>query len=304
MRRTVTRTGSDVSPRRPAHNETALATITAFHLAPRTPAGVVIDVSVVIPAYNEQNRIGPTLEQIRAYLHGRQLTWEVVVVDDGSADRTVDVVRTAMSAERRIRLLRSPRNRGKGYAVREGVRATVGDRILVCDADLSAPIEELERLWTMSSGAVAAIGSRSDPSRIEVHQNRVREVLGRLGNRLIRRFADLDVADTQCGFKLFEGYAARALFALATVDRWAFDVEILHLCSRFGWRVDEVPVRWAHVHGSKIRPFAYLTSLLEVASLRMRHRGVCRPDIRRGAAAKDLSVFDRLAVDRRRAEVA
>src|SRR5262245_38929248 len=105
MRRTVTRTGPDVSPRRPAHHDTALATMSAFHLAPRTPAGVVIDVSVVIPAYNEQNRIGPTLEQICAYLHGCQLTWEVVVVDDGSADRTVEVVRTAMAGERRIRLV-------------------------------------------------------------------------------------------------------------------------------------------------------------------------------------------------------
>jgi dolichyl-phosphate beta-glucosyltransferase len=281
-----------------------LATISAFHPEPRTPAGVVIDVSVVIPAYNEQNRIGPTLDHIRRYLHGRRLTWEVVVVDDGSADHTVDVVRTAMAVERRIRLVRSPRNRGKGYAVREGVRATVGERILICDADLSAPIEELERLWTMSSGAVAAIGSRSDPSRIVVHQSRLREVLGRLGNRLIRRVARLDVADTQCGFKLFEGYAARALFALATVDRWAFDVEILHLCSRFGWRVDEIPVRWAHVPGSKIRAFAYLSSLFEVASLRVRHRGVSRPDIRRGGTAKDLSVFDRMSVDRRTPEVA
>jgi dolichyl-phosphate beta-glucosyltransferase len=257
-----------------------------------------VDLSVVIPAYNEQGRLGPTLDRVRDYLSGRRLTWELVVVDDGSIDRTAEIVLWAAAADPRIRLVRYPRNRGKGYAVREGVRAAVGDRVLICDADLAAPIEELERLWTMSPGAIGAIGSRSDPTFITAHQNRVREALGRLGNRVIRRVAKLEAADTQCGFKLFEGSAARALFSLARVDRWAFDVEILHLCARFGWRVDEVPVRWAHVAGSKIRPTAYLQSLVEVATLRMRHRKVTRPDVGRGVVASDLSAFDRLGAER------
>jgi len=304
MRRTVTRTGSDVSPRRPAHDERALATVTAFNRDRRTPIGVVRDVSVVIPAYNEQHRLGPTLDRICTYLDGRRLTWELVVVDDGSTDRTVDVVMRARERDARIRLVRCPRNHGKGYAVREGVRAAVGERILICDADLSAPIEELERLWEMSPGAVGAIGSRSDPTRIEVHQSHLRETLGRFGNRVIRTVAQLDVADTQCGFKLFEGSTARALFALATVHRWGYDVEILHLCAKFGWRVDEVPVRWAHQPGSKIRATAYLSSLIDVASVRIRHRGVTRPDVRRTAPAKDRSVFDRLSGERARPEVA
>jgi dolichyl-phosphate beta-glucosyltransferase len=116
--------------------------------------------------------------------------------------------------------------------------------------------------------------------------------------------AKLEVADTQCGFKLFEGSAARALFSLARVDRWAFDVEILHLCARFGWRVDEVPVRWAHVPGSKIRPSAYVQSLFEVATLRMRHRKVARPDIGRSVLASDLSLFDRMGAERATPEAA
>jgi dolichyl-phosphate beta-glucosyltransferase len=280
-----------------------LATVTAFHPALRT-LGAVTDVSVVIPAYNEEHRLGPTLDRVCTYLDGRRLTWEIVVVDDGSIDGTVDLVRAARAGEPRIRLVRCPRNRGKGYAVREGVRAAVGDRILICDADMSAPIEELERLWAMSPGAVGAIGSRSDPNRITVHQSRARELLGRAGNWVIRRLARLDVADTQCGFKLFEGSAARELFARATIDRWSFDVEILHLCARFGWRVDEVPVRWAHMPGSKIRATAYIGSLMEVVTLRLRHRGVARPDVRRSPPPKDLTVFDRLSSDRTAAEVA
>jgi dolichyl-phosphate beta-glucosyltransferase len=281
-----------------------LATVTAFRLERRTPIGLLKDVSVVIPAYNEQHRLGPTLDRVRTYLDGRRLSWEVVVVDDGSTDRTADVALLARAGEPRIRLVRCPRNHGKGYAVREGVRAAVGERILICDADLSAPIEELERLWEMTPGAVAAIGSRSDPNRIEVHQSHLRELLGRLGNRIIRKVAQLDVADTQCGFKLFEGAAARALFALATVDRWGYDVEILHLCARFGWRVDEVPVRWAHMPGSKIRATAYLSSLMDVAALRLRHRGVARPDVWRCVSGHDKSVFDRLSGDLARPEVA
>lgn len=303
MRRTATRTGANVSPRRPADDATTLATVTRFNPQPRTPAGRVVDLSVVIPAYNEQARLGPTLDRVHEYLSGRRLTWELIVVDDGSADHTADLVRAAAADEPRIKLVRYPHNRGKGFAVREGVRAAVGERILICDADLSAPIEELERLWTMSPGAIGAIGSRSDPTRIGVHQRRVRELLGKLGNRVIRTVARLEVADSQCGFKLFEGSSARALFALATVDRWAFDVEILHLCARFGWRVDEVPVRWSHVHGSKLRPSAYLQSLGEVARLRLRHRRVTRPNVRRSPVPSDLSVLDRLT-DRATPEVA
>jgi dolichyl-phosphate beta-glucosyltransferase len=302
MRSASARTGADVSPRRPADH--AVATVTPLRAQPGPTPPPVTDLSVIVPAYNEQDRLGPTLARICGYFAARHIAWEVIVVDDGSRDATADLVRAAAAAEPRIRLVSLVRNHGKGFAVREGVRACAGDRILICDADLSTPIEELERLWTLSPGAVGAIGSRSDPARIGVHQHRLRELLGRLGNLAIRRMAKLDVADSQCGFKLFEGFAARELFARAAVDRWSFDVEILHLCARLGWRVDEVPVAWSHVPGSKIRASAYLPALIAVATLRLRHRRVSRSDPRRPVAVTDLTVLDRLVADRAAAEVA
>ena len=150
--------------------------------------------------------------------------------------------------------------------------ASRGEDVLISDADLSTPIDEIERLLAARNGAVAAIGSRSHPAWIEIRQGRLREVLGRLGNRIIRILAVPGVGDTQCGFKLFRGPAARALFGMAKINGWATDVEILHLCARFGWPVAEVPVHWAHATGSKLRPSAYFHVLAEIAQVRIAHR--------------------------------
>jgi len=244
----------------------------------------VVDLTVVVPAYNEERRLGPTLDAVTAYLgvadrENRWGEWEIVVVDDGSTDRTREVAQRAAAAAQegpgrtpRIRVVQSPRNRGKGHALRQGVLASRGRRVLVTDADLAAPIEELEALGkALGEGHAAAIGSRARPgATIARHQHRLRELLGRAGNFLIRATTVPGIRDTQCGFKLFDGDRARAAFAASRLDGWGIDVEILMYFRRFGWPVAEVPVRWSHQAGSKVRPFDYVRVLAELVTLRAR----------------------------------
>ncbi|MFB9629589.1 dolichyl-phosphate beta-glucosyltransferase [Nonomuraea helvata] len=234
-----------------------------------------VDLSVVIPAYNEERRLAHTLTRVASYLRACPLSWEVVVVDDGSADATGDVAATAARKEPRVRTLRLPVNRGKGRAVREGVLVTTGRQVLVCDADLATPIEELAGLReALADGADAAIGSRAAPgARIEARQVWFRELLGALANVLIRLLVVPGIADTQCGFKLFDGDKARRAFRRCGVDGWGADVEILRVFAEHGWRVREVPVRWAHQPDSKVRPHQYLVTLGEVLRVGLRYRG-------------------------------
>ncbi|WP_234386378.1 dolichyl-phosphate beta-glucosyltransferase [Streptomyces sp. ERV7] len=235
--------------------------------------GGPLDLSVVVPAYNEERRLGPTLDAIRDHLHDAPLSWELIVVDDGSQDGTADVARDAADADPRIHLVAADRNRGKGHALRLGVAASRGARVLLTDADLATPVAELDRLAKELDGAeaAAAIGSRAHPEAdIAVHQSRVREWLGRMGNRLIRAVAVPGIHDTQCGFKLFDGDKARAAFADARLDGWGIDVEILQYFRRHGWAVAEVPVRWSHQEGSKVGPADYGRVLLELVRLKAR----------------------------------
>ncbi|MEV4331414.1 dolichyl-phosphate beta-glucosyltransferase [Streptomyces sp. NPDC049597] len=242
-----------------------------------------VDLSVVIPAYNEEVRLGPTLDAVCAFLRAdpeRWGEWELIVVDDGSTDATAKIAQEAAAEEPRIQLVSSGTNRGKGHALRMGVLASYGRRVLFTDADLAAPIDELARLddELAATGAAAAIGSRAHPdARIEVHQRPLREWLGRMGNRLIRLVAVPGIRDTQCGFKLFDGDKARAAFADSRLTGWGIDVEILRFFRREGWPVTEVPVRWSHVAGSKVRPADYGKVLLEL--LRLRTRAVRRADL-------------------------
>lgn len=236
------------------------------------------DLSVVMPAFNERRRIGDSIGAVREYLDPNGPAWELIVVDDGSTDDTASVVRAIADQDPRIRMICLPRNRGKGHAVRVGVLASSGVDVLICDADMSTPIIELEKLWAAgadASDAVAVIASRALPdSDIEAPQDLVRQLLGRAGNWYIRAMAVPHIRDTQCGFKLLRGPAARALMARTRLNGWGIDVEILHLCARFGWPVVEVPVRWRHRTGSKLRPVAYLGVLAEVAYVRAVHRRV------------------------------
>lgn len=232
----------------------------------------LVDLTVIVPAFDEESRLAPTLEAIRAHLAGLQTAWELIVVDDGSTDGTAAIAAAAAAEDPRIRLLRTPVNRGKGHAVRTGVLASAGRRVLVTDADLATPIEELDALRRrLDEGAAAAIGSRALPgSVIAVRQHALRQALGRVGARLIRAAAVPGIRDTQCGFKLFDGDKARKAFESARLNGWGFDVEVLRFFRQEGWEVAEVPVRWAHQPGSKVRPLAYPAVLGDLIRLRRR----------------------------------
>lgn len=231
------------------------------------------ELSVVIPAYREAERLGESLARILRYLASRGGSYEVVVVDDGSPDATAEVARGFASSG--VRLLRHPQNRGKGAALRTGVLATAGDRVLLTDADLSTPIEELERLEARLPTSEVVLGSRAVAgARITHHQPRYRELMGKTFNLLIRLFGFRGVRDTQCGFKLLEGVAARRLFAELTVERFAYDVELVWLARRRGYRVAEVGVTWANSATSTVNPVRdSLHMFFDVIRMRLRHRG-------------------------------
>ena len=215
-------------------------------------------ISIVIPAYNEAPRLGPTLDRVLDFVRKQGWDAEVIVVDDGSRDGTADIVRGYAKNNEIVRLLQNPGNRGKGYSVRNGVMNANGRIILFTDADLSSPIEEAPKLLeVIESGADVAIGSRWMRSELQTRRQSVaRQVLGRVFNLLLRVVLRLDFKDTQCGFKAFRRNAARAVFPLQKIERWGFDPEILFLADRAGFTVVEVPVRWGHDSGTRINPIA------------------------------------------------
>jgi dolichyl-phosphate beta-glucosyltransferase len=202
--------------------------------------------SVVIPAFNEEARIGPTLERLAAVR-------EVVVVDDGSRDRTYDVALAAARRHPSLRILRFSVNHGKGFAVRAGVLEAREPSVLVCDADLPTPLEDLDRMWSAyDAGCRVVIGSRTRPE--EARRATGRRLIGRSFSFLQSILGVRGIRDTQCGFKLFEAGAAKEIFRRVRLSGFAYDVESLMLARRLGFRVAEVPVRWKEVDGSHIRP--------------------------------------------------
>ncbi len=210
--------------------------------------------SVVIPAYNEEERIVATLRSVCDYLKVRRIRAEVIVVDDGSSDGTADLVEELARTRKEVRLLRQPRNLGKGAAVRAGMLAARGAWRMFSDADGSTPVEELERLLEAAArGAPISIGSRAITSA-DTHTERHlgRAVVGRIFAFLVNLWVVPGIADTQCGFKLFDRQSAEWLFPRQRLDRFAFDVEILYLARQKGLAVTEVPVNWSKVAGSKV----------------------------------------------------
>jgi glycosyltransferase involved in cell wall biosynthesis len=210
--------------------------------------------SIVIPAFNESARIPATLGEVVDCIRARQWSAEVIVVDDGSRDSTAELVRRFAAGAPEVRLVRNPGNRGKGYSVRSGVLQALGDIVMFTDADLSAPMEEAEGLFAaIADGADIAIGSRwLERNRQSIRQPVYRQILGRCFNGVTRAVMGLPFADTQCGFKAFTRAAAQTVFQLQTIERWGFDPEILFIALKRGFRVDEVPVSWAHDQRSKI----------------------------------------------------
>ena len=224
-------------------------------------------ISIIIPAYNEEKRLPATLEKVRDYLCRQSWEFsEILVVDDGSRDATCDVARHA-----NVRVLANPGNRGKGYAVRHGMLEAKGDWALFSDADLSAPIEELDALWNAAGreNASLAIGSRAvDRSLIGVRQPLFRENIGRFFNVLMRVITGLPFHDTQCGFKLFETRAAREIFRRQRLDGFGFDVEVLYIARHLGYKCLEVPVHWNDVAGTKVSPLLGLAAFLDPVKVR------------------------------------
>ncbi len=212
--------------------------------------------SIVIPAYNESERISNSLDRVLEYIRQQQWDAEVIVVNDGSRDHTAELVRRYAAQHPAVRLVENPGNRGKGYSVRHGMSAATGELLLFSDADLSAPIEEAGKLFAaLGDGADLAIGSRwMDPALQTERQPLFRQLAGRIFNLLLRIILGLRYKDTQCGFKAFTGRAAGLIFPRQRIERWGFDPEILFIAGKMGLKTREVPVRWAHDERSKISP--------------------------------------------------
>ena len=216
--------------------------------------------TIIIPAYNEANRIGPTLDEVLRFLRLAPYRAEVAVVNDGSRDRTPEVV-SARAADYReagheLRLLTNLPNRGKGYSVRRGVSEARGDVILFTDADLSSPITEAPKLVgpIFEGRADVVFGSRAlNRELIGVHQPAMREFGGKVFNFLMQAITGLPFKDTQCGFKAFRREAARPVFALQRIERFGFDPEVLYIARKQGWRLLEVPVVWNHAEGGELQ---------------------------------------------------
>ena len=211
-------------------------------------------ISIVIPAYNEALRIEQTLQRVLGCVVSQGWDAEVLVVDDGSHDETCGIVRRYMSTHPELHLIHNPGNRGKGYSVRNGLLQAIGEFVMFTDADLSAPMEEADRLFdALADGADVAIGSRwLDRSRQTQYQPIYRRFFGRCFNGVTRLVMNLPYADTQCGFKAFRRSAAQMIFRLQRVERWGFDPEILFIARRLGFRIQEVAVSWGHDERSKM----------------------------------------------------
>jgi dolichyl-phosphate beta-glucosyltransferase len=216
----------------------------------------IVNYSIVIPAYNEGKRLGPTLEKVLAYVSQQGWDAEVIVVNDGSRDNTVEIVRRFAETNTQLHLVENPGNRGKGYSVRHGMLKAKGEVIVFSDADLSSPIEEMPKLLrAVAEGADIAIGSRWLRAELQTTRQSIhRQLFGRVFNGLNRVILGLHFKDTQCGFKAFTRTAAQTILPLQQIERWGFDPEILFLAHKFGFRVKEVPVRWGHVGGTRINP--------------------------------------------------
>lgn len=210
--------------------------------------------SLVIPAYNEEKRLSGSLSRVVEYLEARGEPFEVVVVDDGSNDRTADLVKAEARRHRSVRLVSHDRNRGKGYAVRTGIFAARGDYIIFSDADLSTPIETTDEFMEhLTNGSDVVVGNRRmAESVLEERQPWVREFLGRIFTGMTRFFLRSPITDQTCGFKGFKRSAAMETFSRQRVFDWSFDAEILHIAHRRGLRVRQVPVRWRDQPGSKV----------------------------------------------------
>lgn len=237
----------------------------------RKNEGERVDLSIVIPAYNEERRLPDTLESVIKYLQQQSYTYEVIVVDGGSADRTSQVVKDFQKDQPRLRLIRLPKNKGKGFHVRTGILDSRGRFVIFTDADLSTPIKEVEKFWPLfEEGYDVVIGSRRHAdSKIVEPQSCLRRIMGRTYNRLNRWLGIKDVEDVPCGFKGFRKEAAKQIFQAARLNGFSFDAEVLYLAQRrYHLRWKQVPIEWKHSSGSKVHilrdPAAMILDLIKI----------------------------------------
>ena len=227
-----------------------------------------VDLSIIVPAYNEEQRLAPTLERLHTFLSTQQLRYEIVVVDDGSKDGTCAVVENAMLHIPHLRLERQVPNQGKGAAVRRGMLAARGQIRVMCDADCSMPPEQLPKLLApITAGRTEiAIGSRyAEGAKTDVKQPLYRVLWSRLANKVIQRQLVPGIRDTQCGFKAFTAEAARDLFSRGQINGWAFDLEILALARKRGFAIEEVGVEWMDDNRSRINPLKDMYKVIREA---------------------------------------
>ena len=240
-----------------------------------------IDLSVIIPAFNEESSILQSIETLQNYFLKRGDRFELVVVDDGSSDKTLEIIRNLAQSNTHIRALTNGENRGKGYTVKHGVLESKGEFVLFTDVDLSTPIDDYQKLKAeLEAGNDIAFGSRAlAKSDLRIRQPWYRVWLGRLANKAIQAIVPAlrGIQDTQCGFKLFKGDVARKIFPFQQNERWGFDFEILHIARKFGYRVAEVPVQWSHSGDSRIRLSDYPKTLMELFKVRLNEmKGIYR----------------------------
>lgn len=228
--------------------------------------------SVVIPIYNEATRLAPSLEKIIAYFADQSYTREIVLVDDGSSDNGLELAKALLEGRETYRIISYGSNRGKGYALRQGIIASQGDFVLFSDADLSTPIEELDKFWPwLEAGFEIVQGSRKMPgAMVERRQPWLRQKMGEVYTWLSGLLLVPGITDVTCGFKSYRGEVARELYALQRLPRWAFDSEILFLAHKHGYRVKECAVRWHDERGTKVRLLRdALNSLREIGLIRL-----------------------------------
>ncbi len=211
--------------------------------------------SIVIPVYNEEKRISPTIEKLLAYLGKQSYTREIILVDDGSADRGIELATNTLRSGGEIcRVIEYGANRGKGYALNQGILNSLGEYVLFTDADLSTPIEELDGMWQwFEQGYDIVQGSRKMPgASVERHQPWLRENMGKIFTGLSNLIAEVKVSDVTCGFKCYRGEVARHIYGLQRIYDWSFDAEVIHIARRQNYRLKEIPVRWRDETGTKV----------------------------------------------------
>jgi dolichyl-phosphate beta-glucosyltransferase len=250
--------------------------------------------SIVVPAYNEEAVIGRFLESVHAYLDRAGLTWETIIVDDGSSDRTRTILRQAASTDSRVRLVEAP-HRGKGAAVRQGLVVAHGEWVLMADADLSMPWDNLSRFLAVASehnGPQVIIGSREAPGAARIGESRGRRVSGRIFNALVRLFAVPGIRDSQCGYKMLSAEAVTTLAPYLTIDGFAFDVELLYLARLAGFRLREVGITCHCRQDSRVRVREGIASALDVLRIRLKGRPLSDQFFRRASHSPHAALSD------------